>query len=235
MEESIKSKLKKIIVALWIVNTIESISAVSIICLSIYLWDKTEANNFVLCMMLFGFPFFIATVYGFTSIKKNSTSTCVYMAMMIIVTSIIVIIGLIIILDYSWLLRVMEANNLIAVFDDLKSRMKFVFIGYYIGVSVFGGLDIWLCKVYRGKLKEFDRAYMEYDKFYNYFIIGEMIYYDSPKLVLWLIQSLLLLRRDNIHNRYIIISINLLFNFHIVFLLLYNLLQILLLFVFNEF
>ena len=165
MEESIKSKLKKIIVVLWIVNTIESISAVSIICLSIYLWDKTEANNFVLCMMLFGFPFFIATVYGFTSIKKNSTSTCVYMAMMIIVTSIIVIIGLIIILDYSWLLRVMEANNLIAVFDDLKSRMKFVFIGYYIGVSVFGGLDIWLCKVYRGKLKEFDRAYMEYDKF----------------------------------------------------------------------
>ena len=128
-----------------------------------------------------------------------------------------------------------EANNLIAVFDDLKSRMKFVFIGYYIGVSVFGGLDIWLCKVYRGKLKEFDRAYMEYDKFYNYFIIGEMIYYDSPKLVLWLIQSLLLLRRDNIHHRYIIISINLLFNFHIVFLLLYNLLQILLLFVFNEF
>ena len=131
--------------------------------------------------------FFIATVYGFTSIKKNSTSTCVYMAMMIIVTSIIVIIGLIIILDYSWLLRVMEANNLIAVFDDLKSRMKFAFIGYYIGVSVFGGLDIWLCKVYRGKLKEFDRAYMEYDKFYNYFIIGEMIYYDSPKLELFIV------------------------------------------------
>lgn len=213
MEESIKSKLKKIIVVLWIVNTIESISALSIIGLSIYLWAKTEANNFVLCMMLFGIPFFIATVYGYTSIKKNSTSTCVYMIMMIIVTLIIVVMGLIILIDYEWLLKIMESQHLIEIFNDLKSRIKFVVIGYYIGVSVFSCIDIWLCKVYRGKLKEFDRAYMEYDNFYNFFI-GEMIYYDSPKLVLWLIRSLLLQGSDIILNRYTLIKIlNILFNF----------------------
>ena len=213
MEESIKSKLKKIIVVLWIVNTIESISALSIIGLSIYLWAKTEANNFVLCMMLFGIPFFIATVYGYTSIKKNSTSTCVYMIMMIIVTLIIVVMGLIILIDYEWLLKIMESQHLIEIFNDLKSRIKFAVIGYYIGVSVFSCIDIWLCKVYRGKLKEFDRAYMEYDNFYNFFI-GEMIYYDSPKLVLWLIRSLLLQGSDIILNRYTLIKIlNILFNF----------------------
>ena len=213
MEESIKSKLKKIIVVLWIVNTIESISALSIIGLSIYLWAKTEANNFVLCMMLFGIPFFIATVYGYTSIKKNSTSTCVYMIMMIIVTLIIVVMGLIILIDYEWLLKIMESQHLIEIFNDLKSRIKFVVIGYYIGVSVFSCIDIWLCKVYRGKLKEFDRAYMEYDNFYNFFI-GEMIYYDSPKLVLWLIRSLLLQGSDIILNRYTLIKIlNILFIF----------------------
>lgn len=214
MEESIKSKLKTIIVVLWIVNTIESISALSIIGLSIYLWTKTEANNFVLCTMLFGIPFFIATVYGYTSIKKNSTSTCVYMIMMIIVTLIIVVMGLIILIDYEWLLKIMESQHLIEIFNDLKSRIKFAVIGYYIGVSVFSCIDIWLCKVYRGKLKEFDRAYMEYDNFYNYFIIGEMIYYDSPKLVLWLIRSLLLQGSDIILNRYTLIKIlNILFNF----------------------
>ena len=125
--------------------------------------------------------------------------------MIIIATFIITFFGLIIIIDYSWLLTFIDSTKLIDIFNDIKERYKYIVISYYIAMIFFGIIDILICKLYRGKLKEFDKAYMEYDILYNIFIIGEMIYYDSRKLVLWLMQLILLLRRDNLYIRYIII------------------------------
>ena len=160
MEHTAKQKMNLFLLLLKIANCLMGIVALTIFGSSIYLWIQTSANNLVLALFFLGISI-IVIIFGFTSIKKNSTSTALYMIMIIIVTGAILFFGLFLIISYKKLIEIFDCK-------DLEDILRLVHNNYYIGeiiyvvvIIIISISDIILCKIYRQKAKRFEKMYLE--------------------------------------------------------------------------